>query len=88
MDILPIPGSAVPCERVFSSSKWTTTDRRNKLGPRMVKALQLLKYQLKHGGGLNFTKSFDRDKEMEKLKGREEENPVEDLCTFFHGLYN
>jgi hAT family C-terminal dimerisation region len=88
MDILPIPGSAVPCERVFSSSKRTTTDRRNKLGPRMVEALQLLKYQSKHGGGLNFTKGFDRDEEMEELEGREEENPVEDLRTFFRGLYD
>ncbi|KZT18614.1 hypothetical protein NEOLEDRAFT_1021773, partial [Neolentinus lepideus HHB14362 ss-1] len=43
MDILPIQGSAVPCERVFSSGKETVTDRRNRLSPELMEALQMLK---------------------------------------------
>jgi hAT family C-terminal dimerisation region len=88
MDVLPIQASAVPCERIFSSSKETTTNRRNHLGPRMMEALQLLKFQSKHGKGLNFTILFDRDEEMKELEEREEAKPVEDLRTFFRGLYD
>jgi hypothetical protein len=87
MDILPIQASAVPCERVFSSSKETTTDRRNNLGPRMVEALQLLKFQSKRGRPLNFTILFDKDDEMKELEGREEAKPIEDLRIFFRDLY-
>jgi hAT family C-terminal dimerisation region len=88
MDVLPIQASSVPCERVFSSSKETTTDRRSKLGPRMMEALQLLKFTSKQGNGLNFTSGFDRDEELAELEEREEGNPVEDLHTFFHDLYD
>ena len=31
LDYLAIQGSAVPCERVFSSAKETMTDRRNRI---------------------------------------------------------
>ncbi|KZT51672.1 hATC-domain-containing protein, partial [Calocera cornea HHB12733] len=47
MDYLPIQASAVPSERVFSSSKETDTKRRNRLSPALMEALQLLKYLLK-----------------------------------------
>ncbi|KZT51318.1 hypothetical protein CALCODRAFT_533927, partial [Calocera cornea HHB12733] len=47
MDYLPIQASAVPSERVFSSSKETDTKRRNHLSPALMEALQLLKYLLK-----------------------------------------
>jgi hypothetical protein len=39
MDILPIQGSAIPCERVFSSGKQTTTAQQNQIGPELVEAL-------------------------------------------------
>ncbi|SJL09542.1 uncharacterized protein ARMOST_12922 [Armillaria ostoyae] len=56
MDILPIQGSSVPCERVFSSGKQTTTDRRSRITPELMEALQMLKFGLKHDvSALNFT---------------------------------
>ena len=42
-DFLAIQGSAVKCERAFSSSGQTITDRRNSLHPQTVGALQILK---------------------------------------------
>ena len=71
MDILPIQASSVPCERVFSSSKETTTPRRNKLSPKLVEALQLLKYDRKHGTPLNFTTGLDKDEEVSELEAIE-----------------
>ena len=44
MDILPAQATAVPCERVFSSSKETCTLRRSQLGPTTIEMLQVLKY--------------------------------------------
>ena len=55
MDILPIQGSSVPCERVFSSAKETMTDHRNHVAPELMEGLQLLKYTVKHGRSINFT---------------------------------
>lgn len=43
-DYLAIQGSAVPCERAFSSSGLTGTDRRHRLSPQTFEALQLLKH--------------------------------------------
>jgi hypothetical protein len=54
MDILPIQASAVPCERVFSSAKETTTLRRSLLGANTMEALQMLKFSLRKDR-LNFT---------------------------------
>ncbi|KII83154.1 hypothetical protein PLICRDRAFT_119748, partial [Plicaturopsis crispa FD-325 SS-3] len=47
MDILPVQASAVPCERVFSSSKETCTLRRNRTSPRLLEALQILKFSFR-----------------------------------------
>jgi hypothetical protein len=47
MDYLPIQASAVPCERVFSSSSETDTKKRNRLGADIMEALQILKFDLK-----------------------------------------
>jgi hypothetical protein len=47
MDYLPIQASSVPCERVFSSSAETDTKRRNRIGPPLMEALQMLKFYLK-----------------------------------------
>src|ERR1700734_3826531 len=54
MDYLPIQASAVPCERVFSSSAETDTKKRNKIKPELMEALQVLKFTLKKDR-LNFT---------------------------------
>jgi hypothetical protein len=42
-DFLAIQASSVKCERAFSSSGQTITDRRNSLYPQTVDALQILK---------------------------------------------
>ncbi|KAJ2969846.1 hypothetical protein NUW54_g12869 [Trametes sanguinea] len=47
LDILPIPASSVPCERVFSSSKETDALRRSGLGTAMMEILQILKFSRK-----------------------------------------
>jgi hypothetical protein len=47
MDYLPIQASAVPCERVFSSSAETDTKKRNRIKPELMESLQVLKFALK-----------------------------------------
>jgi predicted HAD superfamily hydrolase len=78
MDILPIQASSVPCERVFSSSKETTTARRNKLNLQVVEALQVLKFEHKHNKILSFTAGLDGDEEMLELEAIEEAQPTDD----------
>jgi len=63
LDYLPIQASAVPCERVFSSSAETDTKRRNRIHPVLMEALQMLKFSSKNKN-LNF---------MEGLKTLEDE---------------
>jgi hAT family C-terminal dimerisation region len=46
-DILPAQASAVPCERVFSSSKQTTTQQRNSINPGLMEKLQIIKFGLR-----------------------------------------
>jgi hypothetical protein len=57
LDVLPAQASAVACERVFSSSKETSTARRNRISPGLMENLQLLKYQLK-SAELDFTSDW------------------------------
>jgi hypothetical protein len=57
MDYLPIQASAVPCERVFSSSAETDTKKRNRISPRLMEALQMVKFRLKKDR-LNFTRGW------------------------------
>jgi hypothetical protein len=47
MDYLPIQASAVPCERVFSSSSKTYTKKRNCISPILMEVLQMVKFSLK-----------------------------------------
>jgi hAT family C-terminal dimerisation region len=61
-DILPTQASSVPCERVFSSSKQTTTPQRNALSPDMVEKLQILKFGLKQKQ-LDFTDGWIKQPE-------------------------
>jgi len=44
MDVLPAQVTAVPCKRVFSSSKETCTQHRSQLGPTTMEMLQILKH--------------------------------------------
>ena len=57
LDYLPIQASAVPCERVFSSSAETDTKRRNRIHSVLMEALQMLKFSLKTKR-LNFTQGL------------------------------
>ncbi|EPQ58955.1 hypothetical protein GLOTRDRAFT_33487, partial [Gloeophyllum trabeum ATCC 11539] len=68
LDILPIQGSAVPCERVFSSAKETMTDRRNRIAAELMEALQMLKFSFRHGRHLDFTAGMNKDTELHELE--------------------
>ncbi|KIJ16784.1 hypothetical protein PAXINDRAFT_74842, partial [Paxillus involutus ATCC 200175] len=48
LDILPVQTSAVPCQRVFSSSAETCIKHRNNLSPGLLEVLQVLEYVYKH----------------------------------------
>ncbi|KAF8157519.1 hypothetical protein BJ912DRAFT_866959, partial [Pholiota molesta] len=43
LDVIPVQASAVPCERAFSSSKETDTNRRSGLGLEFMEVLQMYK---------------------------------------------
>ncbi|KAJ7683671.1 hypothetical protein B0H17DRAFT_864290, partial [Mycena rosella] len=49
LDVLPVQASAVPCERVFSSSKETDVLRRGNLSPIVMEMLQILKFIYRKG---------------------------------------
>ncbi|KAJ6463696.1 hypothetical protein C8R47DRAFT_992438, partial [Mycena vitilis] len=49
LDVLPVQASAVPCERVFSSSKETDALRRGNLSPAVMEMLQILKFIYRKG---------------------------------------
>jgi hypothetical protein len=68
MDFLAIQGSAVPCERVFSSAKETTTARRNRILPELMEALQMLKFSFRAGHILNFTAGTSKEDEIRNLE--------------------
>jgi hypothetical protein len=44
LDILPIPASSVPCERLFSAAKAIADDRRSRLGSQKFEELQIMKF--------------------------------------------
>ncbi|KAF5353140.1 hypothetical protein D9758_008770 [Tetrapyrgos nigripes] len=57
LDVLPAQASAVPCERVFSSSKETDTDKRFRMSTVLMEVLQILKH-LYSDDRLDFCKSW------------------------------
>ena len=88
MDILPIQGSSVPCEQVFSSAKETMTDHGSHIQPELMEALQLLKYSVKHRRGLSLTAGHswrEEEKEIERLMMTDEDAP-ENLKAFQESL--
>lgn len=88
MDILPIQGSAVPCERVFSSAKETMSARRNRITPELMEALQMLKFSVQKGRGLNFTEGLDKESEINELEkmATDEGRIPEDMMAFIASL--
>jgi hypothetical protein len=88
MDILPIQASAVPCERVFSSAKETTTPRRNRISPELMEMLQILKFSIRNGRSLSFTVGMDWAEELEELELIAEQqihNP-EDVTSYIRSI--
>jgi hAT family C-terminal dimerisation region len=85
MDVLPIQGSAVPCERVFSSSAETDAARRNKISPELMEALQVLKFALKKRR-LVFTQGMAKEAELKVLE--EADSRPEDADSFARELHN
>ena len=73
MNYLPIQATAVPCERVFSSSTETDTKRQNRISPLLMEALQMLKFNLKKIR-LNFTAGW-----ITEEKELKEDDPDNDL---------
>jgi hypothetical protein len=88
MDVLAIQGSAVPCERVFSSGKETMSARRSRIKYDFMEALQMLKFSLNSNHELDFTAGSGRQAELEKLEGLDliESDIPEDLTAFRHRL--
>ena len=82
MDYLPIQASAVPCERVFSSSAETDTRRRNRISALLMEALQMLKFFFKKER-LNFTKDWVVT-EAEMMEDHQEQDL---LAKLFEGDY-
>ena len=88
MDIIPIQGSAVPCERVFSSAKETMTARRSRISSELMEALQVLKFSIRKGQSLTFTAGtscFEELNELEVLNTEEALIPV-DIMAFIESL--
>jgi hAT family C-terminal dimerisation region len=88
IDVIPIQGSAVPCERVFSSAKETMAARRSRISPELMKALQVLKFSIQKGHSLNFTAGTSRSAELSELEGlnMEEASIPEDIMAFIASL--
>jgi len=88
MDVLPIQGSAVPCERVFSSAKETITMRCNRISHQTMEALQILKFSFRHGHGLNFTAWMDKNTEIQEIEQFMDEELLvpDDILAFIDSL--
>lgn len=91
MDILPAQATAVPCERVFSSSKETCTLRRSQLDPTTIEMLQVLKH-LYQRERLNFTTGLLAKEEDYTIEGPVTESAVLELLKAgkvaeLHDLY-
>jgi hAT family C-terminal dimerisation region len=88
MDYLPIQASAVPCERVFSSSSETDTKKRNRIKPELMEALQILKFALKKER-MNFTKDLLVDeKDLLILKDETNSDPLANMLNLNTNSFN
>ena len=88
LDFLPIQGSAVPCERVFSLVKETMSPRRNRINAELMEALQMLKFTINRGQGLDFTCGTSKESELQtlELSMSEEVTVPEDINAFIQSL--
>jgi hypothetical protein len=88
IDIIPIQGSAVPCECVFSSAKETMMAQHSRISPELMEALQMLKFSIWKGQDLNFTVGMSHSPELSELEVLDvEENLIpEDIMAFISSL--
>ena len=88
LDFLPIQGSVVPCERVFSSAKETMSPRRNRINAELMEALPMLKFAINRGWGLDFTCVTSKESELWtlELSMSEEVTVPEDINAFIQSL--
>jgi hypothetical protein len=75
MDYLPIQASAVPSERVFSSSAETDTKKRNRIHPVLMEALQMYKFALKKDR-LDFMKGWVTSESLMVDVGAEDDSDL------------
>src|SRR5258705_12000049 len=80
IDILLVQASAVPCERVLSSSKETCTDCRNQILPKLLEALQFRKFKCKQAR-LNFMENVVVREEDYTIGGELTDYVVEELLS-------
>jgi len=78
LDILSVQASAVPCERLFSSSKITCTDQCNHILPKLLEALQTRKFMVKHQR-MDFMEGFLADEADYTMDGKLTANAIEEL---------
>ena len=88
MDLMPVQATSVPSERIFSASKQTTTARRNRLGPKIMEAMQILKFEAKYQRKeVNFTKGLSLQEEFDDLEERETVNCTEILKEYLNSMH-
>ena len=73
---MPIQGSAVAAERVFSSSGITSTDQQNWLDPKTFQEIQILK----HGYKSNAISATEETRAQELLKDEEDAFWTREIC--------
>jgi len=81
MDYLPIQASAVPCERVFSSSSETDTKKHNRISPVLMEALQVVKFLVKKER-LNFMEGWAASQKAMEYKVLGEGDEANTPLTF------
>jgi len=88
MDLMPVQATSVPSERIFSASKQTTTARRNRLGPKIMEAMQILKFEAKNQRQeVNFTEGLSLQEEFDNLEEREAVNCTEVLKDYLNSMH-
>ena len=68
LDFLPIQGLAVPCEHVFSTAKETMSPRHNHINAELMEALQMHKFAINQGQGLDITCGTSKESELRTLE--------------------
>src|SRR5271156_1150734 len=86
MDIIPIQASSVPCEWVFSSGKATMAPRRSRISPKLMEALQILKFSIRKGRPLKFTEGMGWKEELKEFELKALTAPLGDAEAYGRSL--